>query len=79
MISAGHGDDSPVPDPAAPARAEEGEATERAISEALSHLDGIHERPVAEHVERFEAVHRALTDALNKAENLLSSSNGNGS
>lgn len=34
------------------------------IEEAMAGLEGVEERPIAEHVERFEAVHVALTDAL---------------
>ena len=34
------------------------------VEAGLSLLDGIDELPVAEHVEVFDAVHRALQDAL---------------
>ncbi len=37
---------------------------EQAVAAALALLDGIEERPVAEHVEVFDAVHRSLQDAL---------------
>lgn len=57
---------------------DEGQLTEQAVTEVLAGLEGMHELPVSEHVERFEAVHTVLTDALNKAENLLSGSTGNG-
>lgn len=59
--------------------AESCDAAELAIATALSGLDDLTERPVSEHVERFEAAHAALTDALNSAESLLSSSRGDGS
>ncbi|HTL24771.1 MAG TPA: hypothetical protein VL281_12145 [Mycobacteriales bacterium] len=39
-------------------------AEEEAVAEALALLDGLEERPVAEHVEVFDAVHRSLQDAL---------------
>ncbi len=35
-----------------------------AVDAAVARLDGIEERPVGEHVEVFDAVHRALQDAL---------------
>ena len=57
-------------------RADDGSAVEQAISAAIAELDEVRERPVAEHVERFEAVHTALSDALSTAENMLSGSNG---
>jgi hypothetical protein len=50
----------------------------RAIEEAMALLDDLDDRPVADHVERFEAVHTALADALSKAESLMSGTNGNG-
>jgi hypothetical protein len=34
------------------------------LAESLRHLDGLNERPVAEHVERYEAVHEQLQAAL---------------
>ena len=37
---------------------------EEAVTAALALLDGLEERPVAEHVEVFDAVHRSLQDAL---------------
>lgn len=37
---------------------------EQQVTDALALLDGIEEQPVAEHVEVFDAVHRALQDAL---------------
>jgi hypothetical protein len=81
MTSPGYDSTSPVPNPTAmakPTGADEEQASVQAISEALASLDDVRELPVSEHVERFEAVHSALTDALNRAENLLSGSNGNG-
>ena len=35
-----------------------------AVDSALAGLDGLAERPLAEHVEAFERVHTALSDAL---------------
>ncbi|WP_243794105.1 hypothetical protein [Saccharopolyspora gloriosae] len=57
---------------------DDGSAAEQAIGEALARLDEVRELPVADHVERFEAVHAALSDALSKAENMLSGSTGGG-
>ncbi|HUR15337.1 MAG TPA: hypothetical protein VM097_12705 [Mycobacteriales bacterium] len=37
---------------------------EEAVASALALLDGLEERPIAEHVEVFDAVHRSLQDAL---------------
>ena len=34
------------------------------VDAALALLDGLDERPVGEHVEVFDAVHRSLQDAL---------------
>lgn len=34
------------------------------VDAALGRLDGLQERPVAEHVAIFDEVHRALQDAL---------------
>lgn len=73
---------STPPDPAVLATtdgAEDTRAAEQAIDEALAGLTGLHELPVSEHVQRFDSVHTALTDALSKAENLLSGSTGAGS
>ena len=53
-------------------------SVEDAIGRALSGLEKTPELPVAEHVERFEAVHSVLADALNRAESLLSGSSGAG-
>jgi hypothetical protein len=35
-----------------------------AVDAAMAGLDGLAERPLAEHVEAFERVHTALSDAL---------------
>lgn len=55
------------------------DAAELAIATALRRLDDLAECPVSEHVERFEAAHAALTEALSGAETLLSGSRGDGS
>ena len=34
------------------------------VDDALALLDGLDDKPVAEHVEVFDAVHRSLQDAL---------------
>jgi hypothetical protein len=34
------------------------------VDTALARLDGLEDRPVGEHVEVFDAVHRSLQDAL---------------
>ena len=34
------------------------------VDQALALLDGLDDRPVAEHVEVFDQVHRSLQDAL---------------
>lgn len=52
---------------------------EAAIAAALAGLDDLSERPVSEHVERFEAAHATLTDALSGAESLLSGAREDGS
>ncbi|GAA3360671.1 hypothetical protein [Saccharopolyspora gregorii] len=57
---------------------DDGSAAEHAIGEALARLDEVRELPVADHVQRFEAVHTALSDALSRAENMLSGSTGGG-
>ena len=41
-----------------------GPAPSSGLAEALHRLDGLDDRPVDEHVEVFDAVHRALQDAL---------------
>ncbi|WP_246868724.1 hypothetical protein [Saccharopolyspora sp. ASAGF58] len=62
-----------APNPAMLARpADDGQPAIDAIAAAVAELDEVRELPVAEHVGRFEAVHAALTDALSKADNLLS-------
>lgn len=78
MTSPGQHGGVQTPNPtmlAKPNALEEGHA----IDEAMALLDDLGELAVAEHVERFEAVHTALTEALSRAENLLSGSSGNGS
>ena len=37
---------------------------EATVEAALALLDGLDERPVSDHVEVFDAVHRSLQDAL---------------
>jgi hypothetical protein len=50
-----------VPMPGPPPRpADPGEA----VARAMAGLDGLADRPLAEHVEAFERVHAALSDAL---------------
>ena len=49
-----------APVPGAPA----GSATVPQVVEALRALDGLHDRPVHEHVEVFDGLHRTLQDAL---------------
>ncbi|MER7081633.1 hypothetical protein SAMN02982929_02568 [Saccharopolyspora kobensis] len=62
-----------MPNPAMLARqADDGQSAIDAIAAAVAGLGEVREMPVAEHVERFEAVHTALTDALSKADHLLS-------
>ena len=74
MTSPGrHGDTDPAVLSAA-GGSEETQDAEQAVVEALAGLSGLDELPVSEHVSRFDAVHTALTDALSKAENLLSGS-----
>lgn len=82
MSSPGQWSNEAVPNPTVMARpnlVDEGHESEQAISAALAGLDDVRRLPVSEHVERFEAVHAALTDALSKAENVSSSPNGYGS
>ena len=50
----------PVPVPGPPPQ----DRAASAVAEALQRLDGLQDRPVAEHVEVFDGVHRALQDAL---------------
>ncbi len=47
----------PGPPPAAPGSVPQ-------VTEALLALDGLAERPVHEHVELFDGLHRTLQDAL---------------
>ncbi|OLT15393.1 hypothetical protein BJF78_01180 [Pseudonocardia sp. CNS-139] len=50
-----------VPKPGPPIRPADPSA---AVEGAMAGLDGLAGRPLAEHVEAFERVHAALTDAL---------------
>lgn len=82
MTSPGQHSNAPIPDSAVvggTAGSQEGDSAEQTIERALARLDNLADLPVSEHVARFDAVHTALTDALNKAENLLSGPSGNGS
>lgn len=72
------------PDPAGrmlsgTAEVDDGQVADDAIANALTGLDDLDQVDLREHVERFENLHTALTDALNKAENLLSGTNSYGS
>ena len=51
----------PVPGPPAPAT---GNGAAPGVLEALARLEELDQRPVAEHVEVFDGVHRLLQDAL---------------
>ena len=51
---------SPVP---VPGPQDEGPATS-GVAQALQRLEGLQDRPVTEHVEVFDGVHRSLQDAL---------------
>ncbi|NHD15456.1 MULTISPECIES: hypothetical protein [Actinopolyspora] len=52
---------------------------EEAVRRCVDALEGLDDVPVSEHVARFDAVHEALTHALNQADELLSGSSGSGS
>ncbi|GAB3301051.1 hypothetical protein [Parasphingorhabdus pacifica] len=81
MTSPGQQSNGAVPNPtvlAKPNHEDETRSAEQAISTALSGLEDIRQLPVSEHVERFETLHTALTEALTTAENLSSTSNGYG-
>lgn len=52
---------------------------EEAVRRCVGGLEGLEDVPVSEHVARFDAVHEALTHALNQADELLSGSSGSGS
>ncbi|WP_244515770.1 hypothetical protein [Actinopolyspora xinjiangensis] len=52
---------------------------EEAVERSLADLRELERLPVSEHVARFDAVHDALTDALNRAEELLSGPSSSGS
>jgi hypothetical protein len=53
-----------VPKPGPPPRPEEPADPRPAVERAMAGLDGLADRPLAEHVEAFERVHTALSDAL---------------
>ncbi|MDQ1675695.1 MAG: hypothetical protein QOC93_839 [Actinomycetota bacterium] len=60
---------APVPGPAVAAAAPgpapaQGGTGDLRVDAALARLDGLDELPVAEHVGEYNAVHRALQDAL---------------
>ncbi|WP_199740286.1 hypothetical protein [Saccharopolyspora rhizosphaerae] len=62
-----------TPNPGMLARqADDGQSAIDAISAAMTELDDVRDQPVAEHVQRFENVHSALTEALSKADHLQS-------
>ena len=42
------------------------DAAGQAVADVLRRLDELHERPLTEHVEVFDGVHRALQDALTR-------------
>lgn len=50
-----------VPLPGPPPRPADPQET---VARAMAGLDGLADRPLAEHVEAFERVHAALSDAL---------------
>lgn len=65
--------ESQAPNPGMLARqADDGQSAIDAIEAAVADLGQVGELPVAEHVQRFEAVHNALTEALSKADQLQS-------
>lgn len=81
MTSPGQQSSGAVPNPTVLATSNHEDDTassEQAIIAALSGLDGMRQLPVSEHVQRFEAVHTALTDALSQADNLSPTSSGYG-
>jgi hypothetical protein len=55
-----------VPTPGPPPRPSDPRASDPrpAVTAALDGLDGLADRPLAEHVEAYERVHAALGDAL---------------
>jgi hypothetical protein len=54
----------PGPPASAPAVAQRPVDTRRNVERAMAALDGLADRPLAEHVEVFERVHAALGEAL---------------
>ena len=55
---------TPGPPPSAPAVAQRPVDARRNVERAMAALDGLADRPLAEHVEVFERVHAALGEAL---------------
>lgn len=53
----------PIPGPPRPADPR-GPDPRAAVAAAMAGLDGLNERPLAEHVDAYERVHAALGDAL---------------
>lgn len=53
----------PIPGPPRPADPR-GPEPRAAVAAAMAGLDGLAERPLAEHVDAYERVHAALGDAL---------------
>jgi hypothetical protein len=53
-----------VPKPGPPPSAPRPVDTRRDVERAMAALDGLADRPLAEHVEVFERVHAALGEAL---------------
>lgn len=49
---------------AVPPGSEQATDPQQRIESAMAGLDGVEDRPISEHVERFDAVHVALTEAL---------------
>jgi hypothetical protein len=54
----------PGPPPSAPAVVQPPADARRNVERAMAALDGLADRPLAEHVEVFERVHAALGEAL---------------
>ena len=50
-----------VPTPGPPSRPAD---PQQSVADAMAALDGLADRPLAEHVEAFERVHAALGEAL---------------
>ncbi len=58
----------PTPRSVAPVSGRAEGAGDAAVDEALRALDGLAQRPLAEHVRVFDAVHGALQDRLAEAQ-----------